>query len=236
MNKNKKTNENLNKELNKKTKQKYKFIKVFNYVLINLFRLILIFMFIIAIIEKDDDQILLVALSFLASFYKELIKLLTKVKISDVMQTISTTFVILTILLGTLMDVYGKIIWWDTLLHFISGVFLSFFGLMFLAVMKNKNEKLKYSVGLIVIFSFLFSMTAGTIWEILEFIADNILGMNAQRAKGVDYGVLDTMIDTIANTVGAIIGNVSIFFYLRKKEEKEIYELLDDCFIVPSEN
>lgn len=219
---------NIKTEKNKK----YGFISIFNLVLINLLRLILIFMFILAVKDKDGDQILLVFLSFLSTLYKEILRIITRIKISPIMETVSTIFIILSILIGTLFGVYGEIIWWDTFLHFTSGILLSFFALMVLAIMKNKNPKLKYSLTLIILFTMLFAITMGTVWEIMEFASDNIFGMNAQRAKGVDYGVLDTMVDTIANTIGAIITNLGIYFFFRKKKSEEIEELLQDCFVV----
>lgn len=217
-----------------KIREKYSSIEVFNVILINTFRIILIFMLIEAVKNADKDRILLVVLTSLTSFYREYIYFFTKVRISVGMQVVTTTFIILAALLGTLMDVYGKIIWWDTMLHTVSGVLLTFFGLMILAVMKNRNKNLRYTLALIISFSFFFSMAGGTIWEIMEFFSDNVFGMNAQRAKDVDYGVLDTMVDTVANTVGAIIACIGIHIYFKEKEEDEVYKILDDWFIVPN--
>lgn len=224
---------NINKD--KKKERKYSSIEVFNIILMNTFRIVLIFMVISAIKIGDKDRILLVVLTSLTSFYREYIKFFTGVKISTGMQIISTTFIIMTALLGTLMGLYEKIIWWDTMLHTMSGVILVFFGLMILIVMKKRNEKLKYSLTLAILFSFFFAMTGGTIWEIMEFLADNLLGMNVQRAKGIDYGVLDTMVDTIANTVGALIACTGIYMYCRKKTEEEISDIFKDWFIVKEE-
>ncbi len=166
-----------------KSDNKCSFIKIFNFVLINVFRAILLFMLIDSIISGNKDRILLVALTSLTSFYREYIRILTKVKISDGMQVITTTFIILSALIGTLMGVYNTVIWWDTLLHTVSGIILTFFGLMMLAVMRDKNKNLRFSIGLIILFAFLFSMTAGVIWELMEFSADTFLGMDAQRSQ-----------------------------------------------------
>ncbi len=222
----------IKKEKDKKD-NKYSFIKVFNFILINAFRLVLIFLLVSAIIRGDKEAILLVFLSSITSFYKELVYLITKIRISIVMQIVFTTFIILAILFGTLMGVYDKIIWWDTILHGISGVLLVFAALMALAMMRNKNPELNYSVGLVISFSFFFAMTAGIIWELLEFSADTFLGLNAQRAKGVEYGVLDTMLDIVANTVGAFITSLGLFLYLRKLNKDEIHKFLEDWFLIP---
>lgn len=59
--------------------------------------------------------------------------------------------------------------------------------------------------------------------------------MNAQRAKGVEYGVLDTMQDIVANTVGSLIGCIALFAILTKKSPEEIHAFLEEWFIVPEE-
>lgn len=213
---------------------KYSFIRIFNFTLMNLFRAVLIYMLVDAIIIGDKDRILLVALTSLTSFYREYIRLFTGVKISVGMQIIITTFIILASLIGTLMGMYDKIHWWDTMLHGVSGILTSFLGLMVLAIHKNRNNNLRYSVALIVSFAFFFSITAGIVWELMEFSADTVLDYNAQRSKGVDYGVQDTMHDIVANTVGSILTCGGIYFYFKKKEEKQIYEILHNWYIVPS--
>lgn len=227
-------NRKINKITDKKEiNNKYGFVKAFNFTLINAFRLMLIFLLVSAIIRGDKEAILLVALSSITSFYKEIIKLLTKIRIPLAMQIIFTTFIILAVLFGTLMGVYDKIVWWDTMLHTVSGVLLVVSALLALAMMKKKNKDLNYSLGLVISYSFFFAMTAGIIWEMLEFSADTFLGMNAQRSKGVEYGVLDTMQDIVANTVGISITCGILFLFLRKKNVNEIHQFLLDWFIVP---
>lgn len=173
---NKKTN-------NHKNNHKYSFIKVFNYVLINAFRLILLFLLIASIFKGDKEHTFLIALCSITSFYKELIYLFTKIRISIVMQIVFTTFLILTILIGTLMQVYDKIPWWDTMLHGVSGILLIISSLMVLAMMGDKNKNLKYSVGLVVSYAFFFAMAAGTIWELLEFTGDSFFRNECTKSK-----------------------------------------------------
>ncbi len=228
-----KTKEKKNKEKNKKEDNKYSFIKVFNFVLINAFRAMLIFLLVSAILRKDKEAVLLISLSSLTSFYKELIYLFTKIRLSIIMQIIFTTFIILAVLFGTLMGVYHKIRWWDTMLHGVSGVLLVFSALMGLAMMRKRNKSLVYSISLVISYSFFFAMTAGVIWELLEFSADTFLGMDAQRSKGVEYGVLDTMQDVVANTVGAIITCVGLYVFLKKKTVQEIHQFLEEWFLIP---
>lgn len=216
----------------KKEKGKIKGLKIFHFTLITIFKILLLILLIRAIKTGDKDRILLVFLSSLTVYYREYIRVITKMEISVYMQIITTIFIILTVLLGTLFNVYDKITWWDTLLHFSSGILLTFFGLMVITLFKEKNKNIKLTLGLLMFFAFTFAMTAGVIWEILEFGADTIFGFDAQRAKGVEYGVLDTMIDILANTSGAIITGCIIYFAFRKKKEKEIDNKLREWFVV----
>mgnify|MGYP001208113832 CR=1 FL=1 len=53
-------------------------------------------------------------------------------------------------------------------------------------------------------------MTLGVIWEIFEFAADQLLGLNMQKS-----GIMDTMTDLIVDFIGALIGAIMGYFYLK---------------------
>ena len=61
--------------------------------------------------------------------------------------------------------------------------------------------------------AFCFALSMGTMWEIFEFGMDQIFGMNMQKS-----GLLDTMWDLIVDTIGAAIGALAGFFFLKGRE------------------
>ncbi|WP_315120405.1 hypothetical protein [uncultured Clostridium sp.] len=111
-------------------------------------------------------------------------------------------FIFLSIYLGTLNNFY-KFTWWDTMLHLVSGTILGFLAIVFMnnlnnsAVVKSLNPKF--------IFLYILSFVAlcGVLWEVYEFTADIILGMDMQGV--LLTGVTDTMEDLIADLIGGLI-------------------------------
>lgn len=61
--------------------------------------------------------------------------------------------------------------------------------------------------------AFCFALAMGALWEIFEFAMDQIFGLNMQKS-----GLVDTMTDLIVDTVGALIGAISGFFWLKGQQ------------------
>jgi hypothetical protein len=111
-----------------------------------------------------------------------------------------SSFVYVTLFLGSLRDYYERISWWDTLLHFQSGVLLGMVGFVLIYILNQSHTgKLALSPFFISFFAASFSMAVGVVWEIYEYAIDTFLGFNMQR-----NGLPDTMHDLIFNTVGAL--------------------------------
>ena len=73
------------------------------------------------------------------------------------------------------------------------------------------------------LFAFCFSVSLGSIWEIYEFSADGLFGMNMQKFMLADGTVLaghaalaDTMKDIIVDVLGSLLASVIGFFSIRK--------------------
>jgi len=144
------------------------------------------------------------------------------------LQVLFSGFTFCAIFLGEIMDFYERFSWWDTMLHFISGFMFSMIAYMlFLSFNRDSGVRRQINPVIIVIFAVCFSITCGAIWEIFEFGADSLLGMNMQRwQSGVSNeqwnalqnasnfsnpGLINTMKDIISDAIGSIF---SIFFIL----------------------
>ena len=112
-------------------------------------------------------------------------------------------FALTALLYGEFADGYEALPWWDMLLHVVSAAVLSVAG-MGLALLPTAGGRARTSVWLLAVLGFGFSMMVGTMWEIMEFTLDQVFGFNTQAS-----GLMDTMTDTIANLVGAILGAVA---------------------------
>ena len=149
-----------------------------------------------------------------------------KVDIPSIMEIIFLVFSVLSFLLGEIGDFYIKFKWWDSMLHAMSGVLLGCVGFVLLNFF-NKNDNFKsfhLGPGFAALFVLCFTITCGTLWEVIEFIADTINGTNMQRFQDNITGegfigraaLFDTMKDLIVDSIGgvfiAIIGYLDIKF------------------------
>lgn len=116
-------------------------------------------------------------------------------------------FVFLSLIAGEYFNIYGKLLWWDDMLHFMSGLVVGYIGLLALHI----DDKRKGAVSgpwFAAIFVFSLVVTSAAIWEVFEFSVD-------QLAHGhMQYGLVDTMVDIIDALVGgAIIGAIGYAYY-----------------------
>lgn len=117
-------------------------------------------------------------------------------------------FVLLAYFLGCVVNLYKYIWWYDSFVHFISGIFSFGVGLYLVRRMHNVG----INKWFLVFFCLCFVMFIAGIWEFFEFGVDNLLAMNLQHNK--DTGVVDSMIDMLSAFVGGILSFIS---YLRWK-------------------
>lgn len=129
-----------------------------------------------------------------------------KFKISDSLELIYLIFIIFAYFLGTVVNFYERFNNYDTLMHFLSGIFEAFLAIQLLINSKNnKFHDLLFILG--------FVALASVCWEIFEFTSSKVLHVDPQRVELT--GVDDTMKDLIVALIGGII--VSIFYKKRRR-------------------
>lgn len=119
---------------------------------------------------------------------------------------VANLFILFSTLLGTCFEFYGIFKGYDDFLHIWSGFIAVAFAYNIMLI--TNNEDLNVSKLFILIYLFIFSMGVASMWEIIEFALDNLLGMNTQAG-----GLNDTMVDMIDGLIGTII---MIPFYIKK--------------------
>ncbi|MBT8458257.1 MAG: hypothetical protein KJN60_01145 [Boseongicola sp.] len=114
-----------------------------------------------------------------------------------------------TLFLGEIFDFYNKFWWWDVLLHGSSAVGFGIIGFLFIFYLfqGDRYDAPPWALGLI---AFCVALSIGALWEIFEFVMDQIFGLNMQKS-----GLIDTMWDLIVDTIGASFGAISGFFWLK---------------------
>ena len=129
------------------------------------------------------------------------------------------TFLILSIIIGSLWRVYSMWASYDIIIHFSSGVLIS---LITYSLFSRSQNKLSYIWLFVMLFS--VALACGGLWEIWEFVTDGIFSNNGQDYSGYfeRAALLDTMFDLICDASGAILGSAIAIFLEKKKEKQKI--------------
>jgi hypothetical protein len=119
-------------------------------------------------------------------------------------QLIAAAFIFLSLFLGSARDFYYRFWWWDMVLHAGSGFLLGIVGFVALYLL-NQTDRLppELSPGFRCFFGVTFAVFLGVLWEIFEFVADEINPYWNMQTR--ESGVADTMHDLIVDTIGAVI-------------------------------
>ncbi len=99
--------------------------------------------------------------------------------------------------LGVIEKFYGQFIYFDKIVHTLSGVLSANAAYLFLKAKNNKDILLN------IIFIVSFTFLCAGLWEIFEFTCDIFFSGDAQKVATT--GVDDTMWDIIVAFIGALI-------------------------------
>ncbi len=143
--------------------------------------------------------------------------LLDKIKIyhmDEVVIFFYYIFLLLSLVLGSILDYYCKIWWFDLFTHFISGILTSIVAFIILQenhLIKSNNK------SFCILFLIVFTIGIAGCWEYFEYICDKIFHADCQYVK--ETGVDDTMTDMLIATMASILVSIYYLYYIRKKEK-----------------
>lgn len=171
------------------------------------------------------------ALGIVVLFVPDLIQRRFSCRIPNHLTILYYIFLYCAIYLGEVRSFYYLIPFWDSILHGFSAGMLGVFG-FWLVDLLNESEivRVKLSPVFVSLFAFCFAVTAGSVWEIYEFLGDELLGLNMQKFRTAEGIILhghealsDTMKDIIIDSLGALL--IAVLGFIRnthlQKKEKE---------------
>jgi len=120
-------------------------------------------------------------------------------------------FIFASIFLGSICSFYLRHMWYDSALHLIKGMYVSFAGISLYKHLVPENVRLDASNWILFLFVFSLSVLASVIWEIYEFIGDLTFTHTMQLG-----GNKDTMIDLLCGFAGAFL--IAIYSGVRKQQ------------------
>ena len=133
-------------------------------------------------------------------FLPQIIEKIFSFKINGYLQTIYIIFIFLAHFLGSIVDLYHKVYWYDSFTHFLSGIVIAFLASYLLVIFKKYDKK---SILFNILFILGISFVVAGVWEIFEFTSDKIFGKDAQNV--LTTGVDDTMKDMIVAALGTLL-------------------------------
>ncbi|MEG0277116.1 MAG: hypothetical protein RR630_08805 [Coprobacillus sp.] len=141
-------------------------------------------------------------------------------------------------ILGDVFNFYGRYPYWDAILHAFSGVILAYAGFLIIDFLdKEYTIPVSFSPKFICVAVVLFSLSLGAVWEVSEFLIDDMFGTNSQQYMKSTDGTLvgekdipleghealrDTMNDLILDLGGSIIVATITYKNIEAKRKKAL--------------
>jgi hypothetical protein len=142
-------------------------------------------------------------------------------------ECLAVLFIYAALYLGSIQEFYVKFWWWDILLHTSSGFILGIVGFLLVYVLNNNRlNSINLKPGFIALFAFMFSIGIGALWEIFEFIMDQLLDHKMQEDS-----LIDTMWDLIVDSIGALIISIMGWKYISVAGNDSFLEKWINSFI-----
>ena len=156
-------------------------------------RLVIVAILVFAIVRGKYENAMTCLLTLLLLMIPTFVERKLRIDLPNVLEVIMLLFVFSANILGEIGAFYEKIPFLDTLLHTLNGFICAGVGFGLTDIL-NRSEKIKFNLSpvFVCMFSFCFSMTAGTIWEFFEFGMDFFFGKDMQK---------DTIITAINSTL-----------------------------------
>ncbi len=160
------------------------------------------------------------------------------IEVPWILSVLIVIFCFSSLIMGDGLDLYGRIPWWDKLLHAESGVLLSMIALWLIHVLMAENDKYVYfNKYFLCLFLIIFSLGLGACWEIIEYSYDGLMGTNSQQFMASTTGSIitpadiplcghdalrDSMEDLILDLLGALV--VAVYGFIRHDKLIERYK------------
>ncbi|MBS3095784.1 hypothetical protein J4231_03830 [Candidatus Woesearchaeota archaeon] len=121
--------------------------------------------------------------------------------------------------IGISFRLYSRLPYYDVTLHIIGSMVVALLGFAIVYTM-HFTKKVSLSIPLIGLFTVIFALAVGALWEVGEFAADQFLGTHAQPDN------FDTMTDMIYDTVAGIITAIAAMFYVNNTPKTKLSEII----------
>ncbi len=139
---------------------------------------------------------------------------LLRIKLPVSWRLVYLGFIIAAMYLGEIHSFFYRFLWWDDFLHTCSAMLISyvaFLGFRLLYGQDIRSSGIRPILPAVCVF--FFTVGFGTLWELLEFGADQLLGVNMLKGRdstipgsiySFERALVNTMQDLILDALGAL--------------------------------
>lgn len=186
-------------------------MKKINNIFITAVILVNIFFILKDIITLNFTSIVDYVCIFFVFLLPVLLNKFPKTKLTEQEELAYLIFAFTSDFLGSVLNLYDTIKWFDTLTHLVFGITSGFFGIYILTKTKLYDKDRFYVMSFMII---IVTLATACFWEIYEYIADCLFNTNLQS---IETGVVDTMQDLLIAFIGVLI---FCFIYIINKKRK----------------
>ncbi len=166
---------------------------------------------------RSGDKVSLAsaALSVLLFLMPPVIGKVLRLQIPVAFRYIWFVFILAAMYLGEIHSFFYRFLWWDDMLHTCTAMLVAYTAMLVILSSTRDNSGQIAVRPLFLFFSVLaFTMAFGAVWELFEFSADQLLGVNMLKGRDstlpgsiYDYGraLINTMQDLSLDLLGAMV-------------------------------
>ena len=106
---------------------------------------------------------------------------------------------------GAEANFYATIWWWDHVTHALSSSIVAAAGYTTVRSLDSHSDAIHIPPRFMFVFILLFVLAFGVFWEVIEFAVSQGAAMLGTGTVLTQYGLGDTMLDLVFDTIGAVI-------------------------------
>jgi hypothetical protein len=106
---------------------------------------------------------------------------------------------------GSEQNFYGTIPWWDHFTHALSSSVVAAAGYATARALDAHSDEIHLPSNFMFVYILLFVLAFGVLWEVIEFTLGEAARAMGDTALLTQYGLEDSMLDLVFDTIGAII-------------------------------
>lgn len=173
------------------------------------------------VMQMDWRGLLMASQAFIFSLIPTFLKKYYGIRTPHILQAGGALFLFATLFLGEEANFYDRFWWWDLIFHTFAGLAFGLVGYMIL-VLTYRKHAVRLAPLFTSIFAISFAVTLSALWEILEFIIDQLLGTNMQPSAS------DTMWDLVAGLIGALVSALSGYSYVTHNDKNGMSGIIEE--------